>query len=266
MYESPIAARRDTRQPCRASSSQPAPRVVIGSGRPIPADLQRQVAAKVQVVGSAMSPGEMLRQVEALRPDVVMYLCDGHEYQSIDDLRRLRDEGRHQCDLVLIVARPTLALVLAGVRLGVVSCLTLPLRAEQLAEHASLWRQRAELLTSTGYLDVLDTEQVERFFPLTVPRHVTPRTETPTLKKVREVIRATQSYVTARQVAEHTGLSAVSVRRYLRELTERGDVATAVQYGKTGRPTTLFRWSSSNEPHEDPAPTHIQLGSTTRRT
>ncbi len=69
MYKSPIVAPAHETRPCRAISSQPAPRVIIGSVQPIPADLRRQIAGKVQVVRSATSLADMLRQAEALRPE-----------------------------------------------------------------------------------------------------------------------------------------------------------------------------------------------------
>jgi response regulator of citrate/malate metabolism len=59
------------------------------------------------------------------------------------------------------------------------------------------------------------------------------------------VVRALRSFgaaVSATEVAEATGSSRVTARRYLEHLADEGSVVRAPRYGGSGRPEVEYRW------------------------
>jgi two-component system CitB family response regulator len=66
-----------------------------------------------------------------------------------------------------------------------------------------------------------------------------------TLRTVVDILRLASSGVSAGDVAEKGGFSEGVARRYLRFLTESGNVEYDLRYGGAGRPEHLYRWVGS---------------------
>ncbi len=63
-----------------------------------------------------------------------------------------------------------------------------------------------------------------------------------TLRRIREFMEKNHDcFMTSEEVAEKTGLSKVTVRRYLEFLADNGEVSTEVEYGSVGRPSYLYK-------------------------
>jgi response regulator of citrate/malate metabolism len=56
------------------------------------------------------------------------------------------------------------------------------------------------------------------------------------------VLRETTELLSATEVAEATGLSRISARRYLEFLHHQGLAELSPRYGTTGRPENRYRW------------------------
>jgi two-component system CitB family response regulator len=66
-----------------------------------------------------------------------------------------------------------------------------------------------------------------------------------TLALVARTLRDSDSDLSAEDVAERTGVSRVTSRRYLDRLARSGLVAVAMRYGKAGRPEHRYRWADA---------------------
>lgn len=64
----------------------------------------------------------------------------------------------------------------------------------------------------------------------------------PTLARIRECLLGAEEYMTAREIAETTGLSYQTTFRYLQHLLAEGMVDSQSTYGKVGRPKQSFAW------------------------
>jgi len=55
-------------------------------------------------------------------------------------------------------------------------------------------------------------------------------------------LRAADTALSATEVAEATGSSRVTARRYLEHLADEGSVVRTPRYGGSGRPEVEYRW------------------------
>ena len=63
-----------------------------------------------------------------------------------------------------------------------------------------------------------------------------------TLEKVRACLRASSDQgLPSEAISRQTGLSVVTVRRYVNYLVERGEASSTVNYDTGGRPCRLYR-------------------------
>ena len=75
-------------------------------------------------------------------------------------------------------------------------------------------------------------------------RHALPKgISAPTLDLVVDSVREDEREVTAIEVAERTGISRGTARRYLEYLALTGAIELSLRYGTTGRPEHLYRWA-----------------------
>jgi two-component system CitB family response regulator len=66
-----------------------------------------------------------------------------------------------------------------------------------------------------------------------------------TLGLVARTLRDSDTDLSAEDVAERTGVSRVTSRRYLERLARSGLVAVTMRYGKAGRPEHRYRWADA---------------------
>jgi two-component system CitB family response regulator len=67
-----------------------------------------------------------------------------------------------------------------------------------------------------------------------------------TLKFVVDILRSADDQMTAGDLAARAGFSESVARRYLKFLTEAGNVEYHPRYGGAGRPEHLYTWTGSS--------------------
>jgi hypothetical protein len=166
------------------------------------------------------------RRVAMLRPDLVVAALDG-SLHSLGLLHRLRDPQVHQCEIIAVVPAIDARLLKAFERLGVVPCPTGP------GDPSALLGVLGTVLTRS-----LDPVLGEADRAGTVPDD-----ELPTQALVANVLKRAGAALSAKDVAERCGFSAVTSRRYLKRLAARGEVVSRVRYRPVGRPATVYQWA-----------------------
>lgn len=202
----------------------------------------------LQIAGVVCTVLHTLEAVEEIRPDLVLQCCGPHEFDGLEILQRLRDPGRHQCDAILVVAHPQVALVLRAARLGVISCLVSPVASDILRDHLGTWLNRRDLAVRKAPGDLLDQDEVNVLVHGSrwagAPSAERGQPVTPTLELVAMALRNASSCLSAAEIGRLCGLSSVATRRYLNQLVDEGKAVMSLQYGRTGRPRHLYRWIS----------------------
>ena len=189
---------------------------------------------------------ELLDAVEHLRPELVLLSLENRRSDRMQLLRRMRDTGRHQPDVGLIVSDPDVSTVLTARRLGALFCLRSPFSAEMLRQRLEAWwAELCRLRHGKGSLSQPDLDRLLRC-PGVGPRAVPARKgiAPDTLRLVAQELQAAGDEPCAVDVARRCGLSNAVARRYLNHLVELGIVAHRRQYGGTGRPAGHYRWNA----------------------
>jgi response regulator of citrate/malate metabolism len=196
------------------------------------------------VVGTAHTAAEAERLASELRPDLVlldMYLPDR---PGLEVLRQLRAADRAPVDVVVVTAAKDVETLRAALQGGVTHYLVKPFPFSAFREKLEAYAALHDRLSRTGEVD---QDDVDRIVGLLRPESAAalPKGLSPiTLEVVSNVVRDATGDLSAMEVAERTGVSRVTSRRYLDYLVRCGAVVVSMRYGFSGRPEHRYRWAS----------------------
>jgi response regulator of citrate/malate metabolism len=191
-----------------------------------------------RAVASARTGEETLAALDEHRPDLVLLDLYLPDVFGLDLVRRMRAEG-HETDVFVISAARESEAVRAAVRLGVVSYLLKPFGFDEFRERLEQYANRRAGLA----MAVRDQADVDRAFERTGSTAAMPKGfSAETAQLVETALRETPGTLSAAECAEKIGVSRVSARRYLEQLTERGRAEVALKYAGRGRPERRYRW------------------------
>ena len=196
-------------------------------------------------VATTTSGTEAVQLADKLRPDLVlldMYLPD---LSGLEVLRALRASGRPPIDVIAITSAKDVDVLRGAMTLGVVHYIVKPFgyRAfrERLENYATA-RSRLAVAQAPGQ------REVDRIFGLLrsgsddmLPKGISAAT----LKVVVDILRSAEERLTAGDLATRAGFSESVARRYLKCLSDSGDVEYHPRYGSAGRPEHLYSWTGS---------------------
>ena len=226
-------------------------KVMIIEDDPMVAVLNRQYVERVEgfsVIGHAADTVEAHSLLA--KEEVDLLLLDIHMpgMNGLDFLRQLREEKK-DLDVILITAASKISQIQQALRLGAVDYLIKPFEFSRFQEALLQYQNHYEGL---GDRNKVDQQELDRMFRKkreavqeissfgTVPKGLTKTT----LKKVIEVIMQMEAdSFSTEDIAEISGISRVSVRKYLKFLTEIGYLEENLIYG-IGRP--IYRYLIKN--------------------
>lgn len=205
------------------------------------ADIHRGFVDEVDgftVVGTA-STGAAARELNAeLKPELILldiYLPDARGTELLAELRAERS-----VDCFVLTAARDVATVKRCLDLGALHYLIKPFTKEELTERLTEYRSWRRKLSSTADLSQVDVDQI--FHGIGRPSPTLPKgLSTETMDLVVGALRDATDALAAEDVAQLTGISRVSVRRYLRHLADVGEATIVQDYGTPGRPRHRFR-------------------------
>jgi len=191
-----------------------------------------------RVVGVAHTAEQARQLVAEHSPDLVLldnYLPD---QQGVELATHLG------CDVLMVTADSSAALVRAAVAAGAVNVLVKPFTPERLAGQLSAYARYRGLL---AFADDLGQQGVDRALAALrqASRASPPKGQSSvTARLVAERLRASGVALTAADVADALGISRATAQRYLAALTETHQASVSLRYGSTGRPEHLYRWGA----------------------
>ncbi|HEX6061271.1 MAG TPA: response regulator [Candidatus Limnocylindria bacterium] len=195
------------------------------------------------VVGAATTGAEALQLIAQLKPDLVLLDIYLPDRSGLEVLRELHASGKAPVDVIAITAANDVETLRSALQGGVVHYLVKPFqfnafreKLESYAAHRSRLRQVREV----------DQQEVDALYATLrsgsgpeLPKGLSPTT----LALVARTLRDSDRHLSAEDVAERTGVSRVTSRRYLDRLARSGLVDVTMRYGKAGRPEHRFRWA-----------------------
>jgi response regulator of citrate/malate metabolism len=201
-----------------------------------------------EVVGVAHSGREALDTVERVRPDLVVLDIYLPDMSGLDVLQEIR-QRRAEVDVIVVTAAKDVDTLRGAMAGGAVRYLVKPFNFERFRDALQSYQRFAGRRSA---LDAVEQEDVDRLYAAmgiaadsTLPKNL----HRPTLELVVKALRDRNDTVSAQDVAESTGLSRGTARRYLEYLEMQGRATLELRYGAAGRPEHRYRVAN-----EQPAP------------
>lgn len=191
-----------------------------------------------EVAGTALTGQQAVELSRELEPDLILldvYLPDAN---GTDLLAALQAERSVDC-FVLTAARDV-ATVKRCIDLGALHYLIKPFSREDLVDRLVGYRRWRGQLNGQSELDQRAVDRL--FHPWIADGVDLPKgLSTETMEVVVGALDTAAEPLGADDVARLTGISRVSVRRYLRHLADAGEAELLQDYGAPGRPRHRFR-------------------------
>lgn len=203
--------------------------------------------AGVEVIATFHSGKDALAFLENQEESVDLLLLDLYmpELSGIELLTELRRRGSH-ADVIFITAANDAPNIQEALRLGVVDYLIKPFRYERFEEALDKVVMRRKVMESGLEFTQSDIDEMirsRRPSQESKSAELEKGLQRQTLDLVRANLRSVPrgEYRTAEQLASDTGLSKVTVRRYLNYLIGIDEVQSRTDYSTGGRPRVEYR-------------------------
>ena len=205
------------------------------------ADIHRgfvEEAGGFSVVGTAQS-GQVARELnKQLEPQLVLLDIYLPDEMGTDVLAGLR--GTRSVDCFVLTAARDVRTVKKCLDLGALHYLVKPFKKDELIGRLHEYRQWRTTINGGGELTQPQVDQI--FHGVGRPSPTLPKGLSPeTMELVVGALVDAGDALAAEDVAQLTGISRVSVRRYMRHLADIGDAVIEQDYGMPGRPRHRFR-------------------------
>lgn len=199
----------------------------------------------VDLVGQCESVPAALELLEREAVDLLLLDVYLRNRSGLEVLRHLRAQDR-DTDAVLITAASEIETVRAAQRLGARDYLVKPFSFERFRDAVEACRRAREALSRLP--DQLGQGDIDRLFsqapatdlrrPGDLPKGLTPAS----LAQVAQAILALdEDGFTSETLLPATGMSRVSVRKYLKHLSDAQLLEESFHYGQIGRPSFRYR-------------------------
>lgn len=195
-------------------------------------------AGGFDVVGTAQSCAAALEVIATVKPQLVLldvYLPDGQGTNLLSQLRT-----GHSVDCFVLTAARDVGTVKRCLDLGALHYLIKPFTKDELVGRLREYRRWR---TSIAAGDDLEQSAVDQIFHgVGRPSPNLPKgLSSETMELVVSALTDADDALAAEDVAQLTGISRVSVRRYLRHLADSGDAVIIQDFGTPGRPRHRFQ-------------------------
>ena len=199
----------------------------------------------VELVGQCDNVASALECLAQASVDLILLDIYLRNRSGLEVLRQLRAEDRNT-DAVLITAASEIDTVRAAQRLGARDYLVKPFSFERFRDAIEACRRAREGLSRMP--DQLAQSDIDRVFgqapldetrrPGDLPKGLTPAS----LAQVAQAILALdEDGFTSETLLHATGMSRVSVRKYLKHLSDARVLEESFHYGQIGRPSFRYR-------------------------
>jgi len=199
----------------------------------------------VELVGQCESVPAALELLEREAVDLLLLDVYLRNRSGLEVLRHLRAQDRNT-DAVLITAASEIETVRAAQRLGARDYLVKPFSFERFRDAVEACRRARDALSRLP--DQLAQGDIDRLFsqapatdlrrPGDLPKGLTPAS----LAQVAQAILALdEDSFTSETLLPATGMSRVSVRKYLKHLSDAQLLEESFHYGQIGRPSFRYR-------------------------
>ena len=198
----------------------------------------------IQIVATFHNGKDALDYLKKSDADLVLldlYMPDCTGLELLSELRNIGSE----IDVIMITAANDAEHINEALQLGIVDYLIKPFQYERFAQALDKYLVRKKAIESGVSFT---QEEIDRLVNASTPSASTKKAELQkgvqqkTLDKIRVCLSAHPgNYLPCEQIASETGLSWVTIRRYMNILIEENEVTSMIDYSTGGRPSILYQ-------------------------
>lgn len=215
-------------------------KVLIVDDNPLALDINRQFLREdpgFVCTGSVASGQEALEFIRAHKPDLVLLDNFLPDYNGLTLIEKVRAFDK-RVDFIMITAAKEVPIVQESFRLGIRDYLIKPYLKERFLQALGDYK-RFLGIDGVGTCEQRDVDAIAHAGHSDHDQQQKGISAI-TLEKILGFLREKNRGVTADEVAQGIGISAVAARRYLNTLANRGLVRMDQQYGNLGRPSYVY--------------------------
>ena len=223
-------------------------RTLVVDDDPMTASIHHSYVERVPgftVVGEAHTGAGALEAAHGLAAELVLLDIYLPDMSGLDVLRRLREADERRVDVIAVTAAKDVDTLRTAIHGGVIHYLVKPFFFDTLRERLEAY---ATLRRRLDRLREPDQEDIDHVFSLlrSQGRHSLPKgISAPTLSLIVDALREADGEMTANEIADATGISRGTARRYLEYLAATGAGELSLRYGATGRPEHMYRLTAT---------------------
>lgn len=198
----------------------------------------------IQIVATFHNGKDALDYLKKSDADLVLldlYMPDCTGLELLSELRSIGSE----IDVIMITAANDAEHINEALQLGIVDYLIKPFQYERFAQALDKYLVRKKAIESGVSFT---QEEIDRLVNASTPSASTKKAELQkgvqqkTLDKIRVCLSSHPgNYLPCEQIASETGLSRVTIRRYMNFLIEENEVNSKIDYSTGGRPSILYQ-------------------------
>jgi len=198
------------------------------------------------LIGVAHTARDALAMNERERPDLVLLDIYLPDRSGLDVLREMHATGRAPVDVIAITAANDVETLRSAQQGGIVHYLVKPFQFNAFREKLESYAAMRSRLGRVREVDQSEIDELYATLRATSAAPALPKGLSPaTFALVARTLREAGSDLSAEEVAERTGVSRVTSRRYLDHLARSGVVDVQLRYGKAGRPEHRYVWRAT---------------------
>jgi response regulator of citrate/malate metabolism len=194
------------------------------------------------IVGVAHNYDEALSMIRTLKPDLLVLDVYLPDHSGIEILRAIRAENI-ACDSILITASKEIVVIEEAFRLGIFDYLIKPFDLDLLKNTLVKYSQFKIHLQSSGRHDQKFVDELKKYRAANPPmtQTLSKGIDARTLDRIKQCLSEDNTFRSAEEIAQISGLSRSTARGYLDFMVAQGIAEEFLQYGVVGRPQRLFR-------------------------
>ena len=193
----------------------------------------------LRVIGKCGSGQEALELLEKKSADLVILDVYMPKMNGIETLREIRSRNI-PVSVIMVTAANDLDTFEAATRLGAIDYLVKPFDYQRFKLALDKFDAKSSTLRGGN---VLNQNMIDKVMGAAVSEHeAAPKgIQEKTRAMIIDSLAASGGWMTGEEIAEKTGLSSVTVRRYMNHLVESGSVTGKMNYETGGRPSMMYR-------------------------
>lgn len=224
-------------------------KVLIVEDDPMVAELNRRYIERVPgylLCGIVSNADEALNVLENKKVDLLLLDIFMPGMNGLELLSHIRQQN-YSVDVIVVSAARDNQSIQSALRGGAVDYLIKPFEFERLQAALLTLNRRIQLIKKNSHVSQQELDQ-QIFSPSTSKQMELPKgLDRNTIKKVWDEILEINDEFTAEELANHTGLSPVSIRKYIKHFQQIELLTAEVNYGAVGRPVYKYRYTRQNK-------------------